>query len=376
MVTLGIPCPPPPGDANTMDIARRSIAFGACRLLLAFAWPAGAGAATPAAKPSNFQRFADVKTWRLRVTWTLSGHTEKVVDFTGGDREVDTWSASLGGQVDYKLVRAGEEMDPDIGFRWKTDDVPPTGNFDMTAESKSITRRRDGTSTSSLQHASAAGVRGGSARVSVERRTQQFRLTAYLRTGPGEIEMTSDPGGSGRMPAPVLVLGLDDGNPLGPHDWTGPLPTDTTDLIIRDEPKPIACTAPVAVDGKRTVEVSWTLTPWEKEPPGDVHFTVMNLEQWEPDPKEPLHVTVSWKGRADEVRSTLSGVSRLPGTCLNSPSADVDNDLDLPAQGEWLFERKEGEVVGTLVLRPDAPSTAELEVDATDYGGWAGWAWR
>lgn len=86
-----------------------------------------------------------------------------------------------------------------------------------------------------------------------------------------------------------------------------------------------------------------------------------------PDPKKPFMINLKWKGNAEQVRATLSDISREPGTCMNSTSGDTSDDLAIPGQPDWKITQGNGTYTATRQI--DGGNSTQLTINATDYGG-------
>jgi hypothetical protein len=322
--------------------------------------------ASAAAPPPGIERFMKVKTWRLRVNWGLAVHTKEV----RGDT-TETTEADLASRADFKLTLS--EDTSSNAYLWPVEaDLPPAGAMTYNADHLEQTRRSDGSTYWSRTVVKSAGVAGGGGWFRIDPEKKAFTLFAYASSAPGVIETTSSEGNHGKLPLPGLALKT--GMALtGPALWTGPVPE--TGLLITSEPRQVLCTLPLTADGKRTMDVSWTLTPWELEPPGECSFQFTDKNWW-PDPtKKPCGIEIKWKGKAEKVRVKLSGISHEPGTCLNSPKPGHEDDLLLEAQDRWVIEHTgEGEgsaYEATFVVPAEDPKKISIDVKATDYGAWA-----
>ena len=333
-------------------------------LLVALAWPGRARAQDdgPTVVP-GLGPYLQVKTWRLRVTWTAGLHTNQ-----GDATRTITQNADIVAQADFKLVR-DEDADPDAVFKWRQlDGDQPTGNMNYHADEKIVDKNPDGTTSWSEEKYLAGGVVAGDGRFEIRPRTGEYAVNGYFRSGPLTMEGTDSYGHHSKTTAPFMVLPIQQ-TVRGPEDWTGQVPVpaaDSANPVIRAAPRAVICTVPLIADGKRTITMSWTLTPWDKEP-GEATFELAD-SKWVPDPHDHCIVVVGWKGHAEKVRATLTHVTRVPGTCMNSTEGGSELDLYLPKQSPWVVA--DDSLSATLEVTKPEDKAATFDLAATDYAAY------
>ncbi|MDR3690939.1 MAG: hypothetical protein P4L46_16290 [Fimbriimonas sp.] len=318
-----------------------------------------AAIARPQPGQAGIERFMKVKTWRLTVQWGLAVHTNETVDST-----THTYSDDLASKVEFKLTQS-DDTTSDM-YMWRVLEAnKPVGTLSYAGDHLDTTKRSDGTTYWTRNIAKAAGIDGGDARFEINPRNGEFRLFAFAHSAPWSMELSNSEGGKATMPMPGMSLSTSRG------DWTDKVPATGTKILGKT--RQVLCTTVLAADGKQTMDVSWSLSPWEMEPPGESTFQFADKD-WMPEPGKPCGFDIKWKGKAEQVRAKLTGISHETGTCLNSQKTGDEDDLRLDAQGTWVIDHQ-GSASGssytaTFVVPDDNVKTVHIDVNATDYGGW------
>ncbi|MBV8760697.1 MAG: hypothetical protein JO257_25615 [Deltaproteobacteria bacterium] len=117
------------------------------------------------------------------------------------------------------------------------------------------------------------------------------------------------------------------------------------------------------------------IQPLTPRPDAELVLSIPHYEDWLPDPKSPLVVTATLKGKkgklpADlhlsKLHAKLVGTSSEPGESVNWPLHPTKTEKDLVVKGGNARDAAQQEIE-----IPFAHDTEQVEVDATDYGGWS-----
>jgi hypothetical protein len=320
--------------------------------------PPSRSSSTP--QPTGFARFGAVKEWRLHVEVSCDGKQEYTEQETR-----HYYATSINGSADFKLDV--KEIDEDKVHWAPSDAACVSGGLNFSV---SGIRERDGKKTTVYRGSASGPVNGSGFGLTVwpSKGTYSFVGGGCGMANGGNLETTlSSPGSTAEWrphvpmygPAQVLTLHQQKPLPQSGMELSGSNTFDFTGLAY----------VSFFEDPPLQVTVRWTLTPWQTEPDGEATYEVENANQ-APDPATPYVVKIKWKGKVAMVRATLSGVSKEPGTCMNSAATDTDPDLTIPVQGKWDLEQQGDSTIARLEVGGSQGGSASLQIDPADYGGW------
>lgn len=303
----------------------------------------------------SIERFAKVKTWRLTVRWEFKQLTPK-----GTNPEKDIF---VKGTAEYKLVaqkKSGKDK-----YLWKTEKKSvPKGEFKsdfrvVYKDKGQVVRSEEGGSE---------GWREGAARFDIYPDKGEFRLHAIA--GSKENKAVYKNKGVPTQTLPFFV-------PITATppcmEWIDKVPD--AGIQITGERKDVPC--PILQAENTPMNVSFTLAPWDMEPPPEVEVDIEGYAQWRPQSGEDIVVNARLKDK-DKEKSKLTvkqfifellDTSKLPGECCNDPvtNATTGYDLDfLPVGGDSpIIPSQEGQVAKT----PEGEFTrTAVKIECWDYG--------
>ncbi len=326
------------------------------RLLLLFAslCPAHAQQASP--------EYFLVKSWRLTGTWSYTKHYQTVQQDSSGTVHTHTYDATVQASAEYKLVQAKGHTSRH--YLWEAErGAQPNISVLVKVTDSRVIKPKQGKESWVKEETLviAPQVEDSEASLRMDPLTGAYEVHAGFMNEPsGYFRHTNSGGGSQEVPVPLAFStgafgchGKASGMTLGGVNGDGTMAGASLDNPAGN-----------------LIQFTWALTPWDKEPEGEATFDYAD-QDWIPEPGSGTTLQISWKGKAERVRVTLSGISRQPGTCLNSKEEDKDEDLVIEKQGKWEVQKEgEGEnlkYIAYQVLPKDAPKSLKLELKARDY---------
>ena len=313
------------------------------------------------AQPTSSDYFL-VKSWRLAGTWSYTKSYQDVQQDSSGAVHTHTYDATVHASAEFKLVQAKGHTSRH--YLWEAErGARPNVSVLVKVMDGRVVKPKQGKESWVKEETLviAPRVEDGEASLRMDPLTGIYEVHAGFMNEPsGYFRHTNSDGGQQEAPVPLAfssgalgVQGKASGMTLG-----GVSPDGVMAGASLDNPA-----------GNR-VQFMWTLTPWDKEPEGEATFDYVDRD-WIPEPGSSTILAISWKGKAERVRVTLSGISRQPGTCLNSKEEDRDEDLVIEKQGKWEVQKEEEgenlEYTAYQVLPKDAPKSLKLELKARDY---------
>jgi predicted Zn-dependent protease len=307
--------------------------------------------------------FFPVKTWTLLGTWTYSRHLSTVEDIGNDTTQTRDYHAEVRATARFRLVQTKDHSSR--RYRWAQErGAKPSVAAHATVTDFVKIKPKNGKESWDKKETYITGgaVEDGEASLAMEPMTGAYELHAgFLNLTGGSFKHTNSAGGSVEAPlgcafssSPAGVQGLAAGLTFGGTSTDG-----------------IMAGASLDNPAGNLVSFSWQLSPGDKDPEGEATFDYLD-QNWLPEPDTTTTLEISWKGKAEKVKVTLSEISRQPGTCLNSKDEDKDEDLLIEKQGKWDVQKegKDGALkyIAFYVLpKEGAPKSLELELKAKDY---------
>ncbi len=303
-----------------------------------------------------------VKTWRLTGTWTFTKHTREV-KVEGDVTTTRTYDAEIWAQADFRMVQAKNHSSK--RYRWQVEKGSnPEGHVSVRIVDFTLVKPKSGKESWSKMEISLEGRgREGDGRLDIEPGDGSCKVVAGFMSTPGTIKATNSQGGRMESESPFyFASGVFDCEGQASGMTFGGTSPEGTSSVPRERPD------------LNPMTFTWKVAPWEQTPEGEATFDLMDHE-WMPKPDTTTRVEVKWKGKAERVRVTLSGISREPGIYMNSLETGEDEDLVIEKQGQWDVQ-KEGardalKYIALRILPKDnPPDSVNLDLKAKDYGAY------
>lgn len=304
-----------------------------------------------------------VKVWRLTGTWNYTKHFVDV-KVEGDVTTTRTYSAEIFAQAQFRMVQTKAHSSK--RYRWQLEKgFVPIAHVSVNVVDHTLIKPKRGEESWTRTEIRLEDQKSldGDGRVDIEPADGACRVVAGFMSTPGTIKSTNSKGGSQTAESPFYFSsGMGDCEGRATGMSFGAFRPDGITSVPRERPDldPIGFT--------------WRVAPWEQEPEGEATFDLADHE-WMPEKDSTTSLEIKWKGKAEKVKVTLSGISREPGTCLNSEDTNEDEDLVLEKQGSWEVQ-KEGarDALKYIALRilpkQDPPQSVTLELKAKDYGAY------
>jgi hypothetical protein len=307
-----------------------------------------------------------VQTWRLTGTWTYAKHFQ-TVETSGDTTKTRTYDADIHAVAQFRMVQARDHSSRHYSWRLEKGFQPPL-NASVRVVDYIVTRAKDGKekwvkTEINLRGSLQAKAPDGTGRLEIDPSDGACRVVAGFMSGPGRTKITSSEGFVQESESPFAFgSGMDDVRGRASGMTFGGSSPDGSASVPRERPD----LDPVAF--------GWVVSPWEQDPEGEATFDLADHD-WRPKLDTTTRVEVKWKGKAEQVRVTLSGISREPGTCLNSDDTSTDEDLVIEKQGPWSVQQDGSQdalkyIALRILPKQDPPQSASLELKARDYGAY------
>jgi hypothetical protein len=308
----------------------------------------------------DFTQYFLVKTWRLTGTWTYSKHF-RTVEVDGDITKTRTYDAEIWAQAQFRMVQTKAHSSK--RYRWQLEKgFIPISRASVHIVDHTLIKPKNGKESWFQMEVSLEGkALEGDGRLDIEPGDGTCRVVAGFMSTSGTVKSTNSQGGSQTAESPFsFSSGMGDCEGQASGMTFAGFRIDGISSVPRERPD---------LD---PVNFKWQVSPWEQDPEGEATFDLVDHD-WLPEPDASSSVEIKWKGKAEQVKVTLSGISREPGTCLNSQETDEDEDLLVTSQGKWLVQ-KEGSredlkyVALQILPKQDPPQSVKLEIKTKDYG--------